>query len=97
MSTCLHVTDQIPPNEVTANEETRLKNRLLQVRNAKLSKFIQHLAYMCHYTEQDDMTMLCTRVDWIWNYLARHYNIESRGVHFLKIAGGSFKAGTSRT
>ena len=88
-------TDPIPPNEVTANEETRMKNELLQLRNAKLSKFIQHLANMCHYTEQDDITMLCTSVDWIWNYLARHYNIESRGVHFLKIAGVTFKAGTA--
>ena len=61
------------------------QNRLLLSRNSQLSKFITLIAILCHYTEQDDVTQCSTSMAWITNYLRQHYNLESRGEHFLDI------------
>ena len=39
-----------------------------------------------YYTESNDILQRSTSLDWIWTYLKQHYNIESHGVHFLKIS-----------
>ena len=59
--------------------------RLLLTRNSQLSKFITLIAILCHYTEQDDVTQCSTSMEWITKYLRQHYNLESRGEHFLDI------------
>ena len=58
---------------------------LLLTRNSQLTKFITLTAILCHYTEQDDITNSSTSWEWIIDYLRQHYNLESRGEHFLDI------------
>ena len=62
------------------------ERQLLISRNAQLSKFITLIAILCHYTEQDDIVQCSTSMAWIIQYLQQHYNLESRGEHFLDIA-----------
>ena len=70
------------------------KVRLLHTRNAQLSKMLQHIVTFVHYTEADDIDQHSTSVDWIFNYLQNHYNIQAKGSNFLKITDHTFKAGT---
>lgn len=69
-----------------ADEKKRKKDKLLLKRNSQLQKCIQMIAYFLHYTEVEDVIQRSTSIPWIWNYLRQHYNIESKGVHFLKVA-----------
>ena len=62
------------------------QQRLLLTRNSQLSKFVTLIAILCYYTEQDDITECSTSFAWIIQYLKQHYNLESRGEHFLDIA-----------
>ena len=61
------------------------QNRLLLTRNAQLTKFVTLIAILCYYTEQDDIMQCSTSYEYILNYLRQHYNLESRGEHFLDI------------
>ena len=61
-------------------------NTLLIKRNAQLTKFLQLIANLCQYSEQSDILTTSTSLIWIWEYLKRRYNIESRGSHLLDIA-----------
>ena len=70
------------------------KVRLLNTRNAQLSKMLQHIVTFVHYTEADDIDQHSTSVEWIFNYLQNHYNIQAKGSNFLKITDHTFKAGT---
>lgn len=63
-------------------------------REAQLAKFLQHIASFCHYTEQADVVEESTSVQWIWTYLEGHYDIQTRGSHFLKIADISYTPGS---
>ena len=71
------------------NEDMRV---LLLRRNAQLSKFIQLICVVCHYTEHDDINSLSTSADWIISYLEQHYNLEKKGAHFLKVSELQYKA-----
>ena len=75
------------------NLDTEL-GALLKLRNSQLSKFVQLIAVLCYYTEQDDVDQDSTSLAWIIKYLEKHYNIESKGVHFLDIASMTYKKGT---
>ena len=88
------LSDQDPENQklIQANEgrDNRInleaeQNRLVVARNSQLSKFITLIAILCHYTEQDDITRCSTSFTWIVDYLKQHYNLESRGEHFLDV------------
>lgn len=59
---------------------------LLAKRNSQLTKFLQLIANMCQYSEQSDIMTCSTSLPWIWDYLKKHYNIESRGSHLLDVA-----------
>ena len=61
-------------------------NDLLLKRNAQLTKCLQLVANLCQYSEQADIMNCSKNLNWIWEYLRRHYNIESRGSHFLSVA-----------
>ena len=67
---------------------------LLGKRNAQLAKFITHIATLCHHTENDDVTNHSTSMVWIFDYLKRHYGLETKGANFMNIAEHSFKKGT---
>ena len=68
---------------------------LLLKRNAQLSKFIQLICVVCHYTESYDISSLSTSTAWIISYLEQHYNLEKRGAHFLKVSEHQYKSGTN--
>ena len=68
--------------------------RLLAIRNAQLAKFITHIATLCHHTENDDVTNHSTSLQWIFDYLLKHYGLETKGANFMNIAEHSYKQGT---
>ena len=72
--------------EQNAGERQRKQDKLLLKRNSQLYKFIQMITDFIHYTEVEDVIQKCTSVEWIWQYLRKNYDIETKGVHFLKIA-----------
>ena len=67
---------------------------ILQRRNAQLSKFITHIATLCHHTENDDITNSSISLDWILDYLRKHYGLTTKGANFLNIAEHTYKQGT---
>ena len=67
---------------------------LLSVRYAQLSKFITHIATLCHHTETDDITNNSSSLDWIFDYLKKHYGLETKGANFMNISQHVFKVGT---
>ena len=69
--------------------------RIINLRETQCSKFITLIAVLCYYTEQDDINQHSLSLSWIDNYLKKHYNLESRGEHFLDIAALTFKKGTN--
>ena len=77
-----------PYSEEDYDEDKRV---LLLKRNSQLSKFIQLICVVCHYTEHDDISSLSTSADWIINYLEQHYNLEKKGAHFLKVSELHYK------
>lgn len=82
--------DKIALEAKTGAEAERVKpaerTKLLAKRNSQLTKFLQLIANMCQYSEQSDVMNISTSLSWIWEYLKKHYNIETRGSHILDIA-----------
>ena len=68
------------------NDRNRRLANLLKKRNSQLQRCIQMITDFLHYTEVEDVNSKCTSIEWIWTYLQQHYNIESKGVHFMKIS-----------
>ena len=77
-----------------AEEYERSLANLLTARNSQLSKFITHIACLCHHTEHDDITNSSTSLDWIFDYLIKHYGLQTKGANFLNISDHVFKKGT---
>ena len=69
------------------------KARLLNTRNAQLSKLLQHVQSFVHYTESTDIHLHSTSIEWIFSYLRRHYNIEAKGSNLLKLTDHVYKSG----
>ena len=81
--------------EYTQDHYDEEVHALILRRNAQLSKFIQLICVVCHYTESDDISSLSTSTAWIVSYLEQHYNLEKRGAHFLKVSEHHYKSGTN--
>ena len=81
-------------NQLTAAAHRTAVTQLLNKRNAQLSKFITHIASLCHYTENDDVTNGSTSLNWIFSYLKKHYGLETKGANFMNISDHAFKQGT---
>ena len=81
-----------PPRLTIAQLDGSRTDQLMK-RNSQLSKFITHLATLCHYTEHDDITMhmQSMSLDWIFTYLQRHYRRQTKGANFIKIVENSLK------
>ena len=75
--------DCLPPPPLQARQA--LVNLKL-LREQQLQRFLAHIASFCYYTEPDDVLSESTSLDWIWNYLESHNDIQMKGSHFLKIA-----------
>ena len=48
--------------------------KLLNIRNSQVAKFIQLIAVLCYYMEQDDIDQCSTSFQWITRYLEKHCN-----------------------
>ena len=81
-------------NQLTAHEFQASVAQLLNKRNGQLSKFVTHIATLCHYTENDDVTNGSTSLNWIFDYLKKHYGLETKGANFMNISEHVFKQGT---
>ena len=69
-------------------------DRLLTTRNAQLAKFVTHIATLCHHTENDDVTNHSTSLEWIFDYLRKHYGLTTKGANFMNISEHVYKSGT---
>ena len=67
--------------------------RRLESRNRQLTKMLQVLSSFVHDNEAEDVIRDSTSLDWVWHYLQARYNIETKGVNFLKIVKHTFKSG----
>ena len=81
------------PPQLTETAYNNAIEQLTNKRNAQLAKFITHVATLCYYTEHDDITMQSTSLTSIFDYLSKHYGLETKGANFLKIASISYKKG----
>ena len=52
---------------------------------AQLNKLVQHIQSFVYYTEQNDIHVHSTSMEWIFSYLRKHYNIEAKWPNLLKI------------
>ena len=73
--------------------KARLTTNRLKLRNKQLSKTLQMLSSFVFWSVADGITDDSTSLSWVWDYLRKYYNIESRGVNFLKIVKIGYKAG----
>ena len=72
-----------------------LKVIRLAERNRMLDKMLAIVASMVHRIDMDDIRDDSTSMEWINKYLQRRFNIETKGVNFLKIANNNYTAGTN--
>ena len=67
----------------------------LALRNRQLNKMLQILSTLVYETEAEGVVKDSTSIEWIWSFLKKRYNIETRGANFLKISKITYKAGTN--
>ena len=80
--------------EMSQAEYDRALASLLISRNSQLAKFITHIACLCHITEHDDITNYSMSLDWIFNYLKKHYGLETKSANCMNISEHIFTKGT---
>lgn len=69
-----------------------LDDEKLFERNRDLSVVLAHITNACGVNEADDLTHRSVSLDWIWEYLLKHYNICPKGANFLRIASISYSS-----
>ena len=84
-----HVPTQPQLDEAKAD----LQAERLELRNAQLGLMLQQLSACCSKSERYDITDRSDSLDWCWEYLMNHYNIQARGANILKIADKTFPPG----
>ena len=67
----------------------------LSFRNAQLSKMIQVVNCYIHTNEQFEVDNDCTSLTWIFDFLEKRYNIQSRRVNLLRLADCKYKSGVN--
>ena len=73
--------------------KTRLVRDRLRLRNKQLARMLSVLSSLVHDSEMDPVVNDSTSIDWIWSYLRKRYNIDTRGVNFLRIVKVTYKSG----
>ena len=81
------------PSKAAAKE--KVAKAKLRLRNAQLSKMIQIINVFIFHTEQPIIEADCTSLTWIFDFLEKHYNIQSKGANLLRIAECTYKSGTN--
>jgi len=69
-----------------------LDDEKLFERNRDLSVVLAHITNACCVNEADDLTHRSISLEWIWDYLLKHYNIAPKGANFLRIASISYSS-----
>ena len=85
--------DHIPNQEELDAAKLYLQKRRLTLRNSQLGLFLQQLSECCYKSERYDVVERSGSVDWVWEYLMNHYDIQARGANILKIAEKGFPPG----
>lgn len=80
-----------PEDKTTFKDDLIL--RRVENRNRQLNKMLQILSSFVQDNEAGGIMQNSTSLDWVWAYLQSRYNIETKGVNFLKIVKHSYKAG----
>ena len=80
-------------NDEKEAKKAEIEADRIGIRNRQLSKMLQIVCSVMHHTEAIGVWNDSTSVEWIWEYLKRHYNIQSKGVNFLKVAQINYKSG----
>ena len=73
--------------------KARQEEKRLDLRNAQLNRMIQFVVSFVYKSEGVEIDPLCTSLVWVWDYLEKHYDIETKGVNLLRIADHNFKSG----
>ena len=73
--------------------KAELVGRRLETRNRQLTKMLQVLSSYVDDNDAEDVVEHSTSLEWIWRRIQARYNIETKGVNFLKIVKHRFKAG----
>ena len=85
--------DYVPNQEELDSAKLALQKRRLVMRNSQLGLLLQQISACCYKSERWDIVERSDSVEWVWQYLMSHYNIEARGANILKIADKTFPAG----
>ena len=85
--------DYVPTQEELDDAKLSLQKKRLAHRNAQLGLMLQQLSACCYKSERYDVVERSDSVDWVWEYLMNHYDIQARGANILKIADKSFPPG----
>ena len=83
----------VPTLEELDEAKLSLQKKRLTHRNAQLGLMLQHLSACCYKSERYDVVERSDSVNWVWEYLMNHYDIQARGANILKIADKSFPPG----
>ena len=80
-----------------AKEElkTKMVRDRLRLRNKQLTRMLSVLSSLVHDSEADQVVDDSTSIDWIWLFLRKRYNIDTRGVNFLRIVKVAYKSGAN--
>ena len=89
--------DNYATMDVPAQEElkTKMVRDRLRLRNKQLTRMLSVLSSLVHDSEADQVVDDSTSIDWIWLFLRKRYNIDTRGVNFLRIVKVAYKSGTN--
>ena len=83
----------VPTQQELNHAKLSLEKKRLILRNSQLGLMLQQLSSCCYKSERYDVVERSDSVDWVWEYLMNHYDIQSRGANILKIADKSFRPG----
>ena len=80
-----------------AKQEVRrtLERNRLRLRNKQLATMLGIMASLVYDSQGDSVVKDSTSMEWIFTYLRKLYNIDTRGVNFLRIVKVSYKPGTN--
>ena len=67
----------------------------LRLRNKQLARMLSVLSSLVHETSEDPVVNDSTSMEWVWSFLRKRYNIDTRGVNFLRIVKVTYKSGTN--
>ena len=87
----LHANDQpvAGPNANQAAVQQAIDDRLA-MRRLELETMLSQIASLCCTSDYEDVMAYSINLNWIWTHLEKTYNIEKKGVHFMKLSSITF-------